>query len=75
MPLLCALLLAAAAVSPENAKFEALARRYVDDLLVRSPETATRLGDHRNDARLDDYTREGVRKDLEADKAVPLYST
>ncbi|HEY6911035.1 MAG TPA: DUF885 domain-containing protein [Myxococcales bacterium] len=70
MPLFCALLLAAAAVSPQSAKFEALARRYIDDLLVRSPETATRLGDHRNDARLDDYTREGVRKDLQADKAV-----
>src|SRR5689334_11259471 len=69
MLLLCAVLLAAAA-SPENAKFEALAQRYVDELLVRSPETATRLGDHRNDARLDDYSKEGVRKDLEADKAV-----
>jgi uncharacterized protein (DUF885 family) len=69
MPLLCALVLAAAAVSPENAKFEALARRYVDALLVRSPETATKLGDHRNDARLDDYTQEGVRRDIEADKA------
>jgi len=69
MLLLCAVLLAAAA-SPENAKFEALAQRYVDELLLRSPETATRLGDHRNDARLDDYSKEGVRKDLEADKAV-----
>ncbi len=69
MPLLCALLAAAAALSAENARFEALAQRYIDDLLVRAPETATRLGDHRNDARLDDYTQEGVRKELEADKA------
>lgn len=69
MSLLCALLLAAAAASPENAKFEALAQRYIDELLARSPETATKLGDHRNDARLDDYTQEGVRRELEADKA------
>src|SRR3954464_5678925 len=69
MPLLCALLAAAAALSAENARFETLAQRYIDDLLVRSPETATRLGDHRNDARLDDYTQEGGRKELEAGKA------
>src|SRR3954453_4478682 len=70
MPLLCAFLVAAAVVSPQDAQFEALAQRYIDDLLVRAPETATKLGDHRNDARLDDYTQEGVRKELEADKAV-----
>ncbi|HET7785585.1 MAG TPA: DUF885 domain-containing protein [Myxococcales bacterium] len=68
MILLCALL-AAAAVSPENAKFEALAQRYIEGLLARAPEMATRLGDHRNDARLNDYTQAGVRKELEADKA------
>ncbi|HET9752279.1 MAG TPA: DUF885 family protein, partial [Myxococcales bacterium] len=68
MIVLCALL-AAAPVPSENAKFEALARRYVEDLLARAPETATRLGDHRGDARLNDYTQEGVGKELEADKA------
>lgn len=67
--LLAALLLSAAA-SPEDARFEAMVGRYVQDLLDRSPETATRLGEHRNDARLDDYSRAGVEKELAANKAV-----
>jgi len=69
MTLIAALLLAAAASSSEDAKFEALASRYVQDMLDRHPETATRLGEHRNDARLDDYSREGVEKDLAAIRA------
>lgn len=68
MHTLIALLLLSAATS-EDARFEAMAQRYVQDLLERSPETATRLGDHRNDARLDDYSREGVEKDLAAYRA------
>jgi uncharacterized protein (DUF885 family) len=49
------------AVAPEvasaDARFEALAGRYVDDLVERSPENATRLGEHKNDARLNDRSR------------------
>ena len=56
----------AAAVSAETVKFEALAAKYVQELLERHPETATRLGEHRNDARLDDYSREAVDKDVAA---------
>src|SRR3954469_9462663 len=67
MTLLFAILLAAA--SAEDARFEALAQRYVQELLDRDPETATRLGEHRNDARLNDYSREGVQKDLAAAQA------
>ncbi|HZX94086.1 MAG TPA: DUF885 domain-containing protein [Myxococcales bacterium] len=66
---LCALLLAASA-SPEDIKFEALAQRYVEDLLTRAPETATRLGDHRSDARLNDYSAHGVQQELAAAKAM-----
>src|SRR5438270_1185204 len=58
-----------AASSAEDAKFEALAQRYVQELLDRDPEMATRLGEHRNDARLNDYSKEGVQKDLAAAKA------
>jgi uncharacterized protein (DUF885 family) len=43
-----------------DAKFEALAGRYIEKMLEMSPETATGLGDHRYDARLDDYSKAGV---------------
>jgi uncharacterized protein (DUF885 family) len=63
LTLLCVLLATA------DADFEAFAHRYVQAFLERNPEAATRLGDHRYDARLDDYSREGVQKDLDAAKA------
>lgn len=66
--LACALLVAAAAAS-EDARFEAFAGKYVQELLDRDPETATRLGEHRNDSRLDDYSAQGVERDLAAAKA------
>ena len=40
-------------------KFESLAKQYIEELLKMSPETATELGDHRYDDRLDDYSRAG----------------
>ncbi|GAC1604357.1 MAG: DUF885 domain-containing protein [Myxococcales bacterium] len=72
--LLAALLLSAAsastaAASTEDARFEAMVARYVQGLLDRSPETATRLGDHSRDGRLDDASRAGVQKDLAANQA------
>jgi len=51
--IVCALLIAAAPAT-DDARFEAFAQKYVQELLDRDPETATRLGEHRNDARLDD---------------------
>jgi uncharacterized protein (DUF885 family) len=73
MIFLAALLLVAAPAEKapsENARFEALASRYIQDLLDRDPEQATRLGEHRNDARLNDYSKEGVQKELAAARAM-----
>jgi uncharacterized protein (DUF885 family) len=44
-------------------KFEALAKKYIDEMLEMNPETATQLGDHRFDNRLDNYSRAGVERD------------
>ena len=66
--LVCALLLAAAPPTAD-ARFEAFAQKYVQELLDRDPETATRLGEHRNDARLNDYSALGVKRDLAAAKS------
>jgi uncharacterized protein (DUF885 family) len=54
--------------SPDT-DFESLAGRYVADLLDRHPEAATRLGEHKNDARLDDRSRAGREKDIAATRA------
>ncbi len=43
-----------------DAKFEALANKYIEQLLEMNPETATSLGDHRYDNRLNDYSLAGV---------------
>ncbi|HEX4384185.1 MAG TPA: DUF885 domain-containing protein [Myxococcales bacterium] len=40
-----------------DARFEALAGRYIDELVEHNPESATRLGEHKNDARLNDRSR------------------
>ena len=45
-----------------NPAFEALAKSYIEKLLEMEPERATRLGDHRFDDRLNDYTKEGVKR-------------
>ena len=66
MNLLACLLLLAAAPGTDDARFEAFAQKYVRELLDREPETATRLGEHRNDARLNDYSAKGVERDLSA---------
>jgi len=61
---LLVVLLAAATPSKSDAQFEAFAKKHIHDLLEREPETATRLGEHRYDARLNDYSAAGVRKDV-----------
>ena len=68
MNLLACVLLLAAAPGAHDAPFEAFAQKYVQELLDRKPETATRLGEHRNDARLNDYSAQGVERDLAAAK-------
>jgi uncharacterized protein (DUF885 family) len=66
--MLIPILALALAAAPANgdARFEAFAQKYIQELLDRDPETATRLGEHRNDARLNDYSAAGVQKDLAA---------
>src|SRR5438270_3939819 len=66
--LITCVLLLAAAPGPDDARFEAFAQKYVQELLDHEPETATRLGEHRNDARLNDYSAQGVERDLAAAK-------
>lgn len=62
------LLMVPGAVRPaevsSDAAFEQLAGRYVEDYLVRHPEQATSLGDHRFDNRLDDYSAAGRKREL-----------
>ncbi|HEY4000203.1 MAG TPA: DUF885 domain-containing protein [Candidatus Xenobia bacterium] len=53
---------AVAAPSPDQ-RFEALAHRYQEELLKLEPETATSLGDHRYDDRLDDDTQAGIERE------------
>ncbi|MBN1239919.1 MAG: DUF885 domain-containing protein [Gammaproteobacteria bacterium] len=60
--------LAAAGAAAQDARFEALAEQYVEELLDMNPELATALGDHRYDDRLDDYTLEGVGRNLERER-------
>ncbi len=51
--------------SREDGQFEALANKYIAELMENSPEWATSLGEHRYDNRLDDYSLEGVKRDRE----------
>lgn len=50
-------------VESADKKFEALAKKYIEQLLEMNPETATSLGEHRFDNRLDDYSLKGVERD------------
>jgi len=60
-------------------QFEALANKYLAELLKMNPERATGLGDHRYDNLLNDYSLAGVKKSrdftesyLNQLKAIPL---
>jgi len=48
-----------------DAAFEKLANKYVAELIERNPEWATNLGEHKYDARLNDYSLEAVKKNRE----------
>ena len=56
---------AAASSLASDARFEQLAKQYIEDLLRMSPETATSLGDHRYDAKLGDYSLAAVTAERE----------
>ena len=45
--------------------FEKLANKYIFELMARNPEWATGLGEHKYDARLNDYSLEGVKNERE----------
>jgi uncharacterized protein (DUF885 family) len=60
--------LAGSGARAQDAKFETVAAAYVEDLLAMNPELATSLGDHRYDARLDDYSAQGVRRNLDRER-------
>jgi len=53
----------------EDYRFEQLAADYIEKFLVMNPESATVLGDHRFDDRMDDYSSDGVRMSLEFNQA------
>jgi uncharacterized protein (DUF885 family) len=55
---------AQAAPATADARFEALAKRYVDEFGRYSPVYATQLGDHRFDGQLDDLSAEGRARTL-----------
>ncbi|HVF72136.1 MAG TPA: DUF885 domain-containing protein [Chthoniobacterales bacterium] len=50
--------------TPEDDRFQKLAKDYIEGLLQSNPEYATALGDHRFDDRLTDYSDEAVAKAL-----------
>lgn len=52
----------------EDQRFESLANNYIDKLLQLNPEWATSLGNHDFDARLNDYSIEGIKNELSFNK-------
>ncbi|HKP02063.1 MAG TPA: DUF885 domain-containing protein [Chthoniobacterales bacterium] len=57
-----------AGATPEDERFQKLAKDYIEGLLQVSPEFATSLGDHRFDDRLSDYSDEAEAKELKRAK-------
>ena len=51
----------------EDRKFETLAKNYIEQFLRMNPEWATYLGDHRYDHLLNEYSQEGVERELKFD--------
>ena len=54
--------------TPEDDRFEKIAKDYIEGLLQASPEYATSLGDHRFDDKLTDYSDEAEAKELKRAK-------
>src|SRR6266404_7425813 len=50
--------------TPEDDRFQKLAKDYIEGLLQSNPEYATSLGDHRFDDKLSDYSDEAEAKEL-----------
>jgi uncharacterized protein (DUF885 family) len=54
--------------TPEDDRFQKLAKDYIEGLLQANPEYATSLGDHRFDDKLTDYSDDAVAKELQRAK-------
>src|SRR6266404_4865655 len=54
--------------TPEDDRFQKLAKDYIEGLLQSNPEYATSLGDHRFDDKLTDYSDDAVAKELQRAK-------
>src|SRR3989440_10034808 len=57
-----------ALATPEDDRFQKLAKDYIEGLLQANPEYATSLGDHRFDDKLTDYSDEAEAKELKRAK-------
>lgn len=62
-------LLSCAGRLSEDARFEQLADAYIEKLIEMNPDWATELGDHRYDDRLNDYSAEALKKQMDLDLA------
>ena len=69
---LCGVLTLALACSSDPPRqdedFESAAKEYLDEALALNPEFATYLGEHRYDAELGDYSKEGIAEALALEK-------
>ena len=54
--------------TPEDDRFQKLAKDYIEGLIQANPEYATSLGDHRFDDKLTDYSDDAVAKELKRAK-------
>ncbi|HEV2803752.1 MAG TPA: DUF885 domain-containing protein [Chthoniobacterales bacterium] len=54
--------------TPDDDRFQKLAKDYIEGLLEANPEYATSLGDHRFDDKLTDYSDDAVAKELKRAK-------
>src|SRR6476659_173462 len=54
--------------TPEDDRFQKLAKDYIEGLLQSAPDDATSLGDHRFDDKLSDYSDEAEAKELKRAK-------
>jgi uncharacterized protein (DUF885 family) len=54
--------------TPEDDRFQKLAKDYIEGLLQANPEYATSLGDHRFDDKLTDYSDDAVARELKRAK-------
>ena len=55
-------------IPPGPDELESIAEEYLEELLALNPELATYLGDHRYDAKLGDYSQDGIAESLAFEK-------